>query len=365
MNESAFATFFMPQLFTYTRPFTLESGKTLPGFHLAYTTYGTLNEKRDNAVWVFHALTANSDPAEWWYGLVGEGCLLHPNDYFIVCVNMPGSCYGSIGPLEIDPATGSPYYHQFPWFTTRDMIRAYQHLKNNLGILKIHIGIGGSMGGQQLLEWAIEEPELFQNIIPLATNAQHSSWGVAFNATQRLCIEHDQTWKEMGAQAGIEGMKTARAIALLSYRNYHTYSAAQHGPTAVTKELPIDKQVFNAETYQRYQGEKLAKRFNAFSYYFLSKGMDAHDVGRQRGSAIEALQTIKAHALVIAIKSDILFPPEESHFLTEHIPDAEFQLIDSTYGHDGFLLEFEQISTAIQLFLKRQLQKRENKSMTL
>ena len=342
----------MPQLFSYSQPFTLESGKILPAFHLAYTTYGTLNEARTNAVWVFHALTANSDPAEWWYGLVGENCLLNPAEYFIICVNMPGSCYGSIGPLDINPENGAPYFHHFPWFTTRDMIRAYQLLKNHLKISKIHIGIGGSMGGQQLLEWAIEEPELFQNIIPIATNAQHSPWGIAFNATQRFCIEQDPTWTEKNETAGIEGMKTARAIALLSYRNYHTYSTAQHGPTAATKDLPVDAQIFNAETYQKYQGEKLAKRFNAFSYYYLSKGMDAHDVGRGRTSVISALQRIKANTLVITILSDILFPPEESQFLALNIPRAELQMIDSPYGHDGFLLEFEQISDVLQYFLK-------------
>jgi homoserine O-acetyltransferase/O-succinyltransferase len=343
----------MPHLFNFNKPFTLESGKVLPGFHLAYTTHGTLNENRDNAVWVFHALTANSDPAEWWYGLVGEDCLLNPQDYFIVCVNMPGSCYGSIGPLDANPHTGTPFYHHFPWFTTRDMVRAYQHLKKHLGISKIRIGIGGSMGGQQLLEWAIEEPELFQTIIPIATNAQHSPWGIAFNATQRFCIEQDTTWTDQTENAGLQGMKTARAIALLSYRNYHTYSAAQHGPTAATKEAPVDAQLFNAETYQRYQGEKLAKRFNAFSYYFLSKGMDAHDVGRSRGGSINALQQIQARTLVIAIESDILFPVEESEYLATHTPGAELVLIDSPYGHDGFLLEFEQITTAIQHFLKR------------
>lgn len=345
-------TFFMPAVFTFDQPFALESGKVLPHFQLAYTTYGQLNERRDNVVWVFHALTANSDPAEWWYGLVGETCLLNPTDYFIICVNMPGSCYGSIGPLDKNPQTGESYFHSFPLFTTRDMIRAYQHLKAHLTISKVHIGIGGSMGGQQLLEWAIEEQELFQTIIPIATNAQHSPWGIAFNAAQRFCIEQDQTWKEKKETAGIQGMKTARAIALLSYRNYHTYSAAQHGPTEATKEAPVDEQIFNAETYQRYQGEKLAKRFNAFSYYFLSKGMDAHNVGRGRGSAIAALQKIKANTLVISIQSDILFPPEESRFLADHIPGAVFQLIDSTYGHDGFLLEFEQIGTAIQQFLQ-------------
>ena len=147
----------MFQTFQYNHSLTLESGFTLPGFHLSYTVYGKLNKAKDNVVWVFHALTANSDPAEWWPGLVGDNQLFNPLEYFIICVNMPGSCYGSIGPLDHHPATGEIFYHDFPFFTTRDMIRAYQQLQYHLGIEKIKIGIGGSMGGQQLIEWAVAD----------------------------------------------------------------------------------------------------------------------------------------------------------------------------------------------------------------
>ncbi|HEX4851379.1 MAG TPA: alpha/beta fold hydrolase, partial [Puia sp.] len=205
--------------FTYSKPLTLESGAVLPQYHLAYTTHGRMNEAGDNVVWIFHALTANSDPAEWWPGLVGEGKLFDPATYFIVCVNMPGSCYGSIGPLDQDPHTNKAYYHDFPFFTPRDMVHAYQPLRKHLGIRKIHIGIGGSMGGQQLLEWAIEEPELFEFIFPLATNAQHSPWAIAFNVSQRMSIEADSTWTERSPSAGLMGMKAARAMALISYRH--------------------------------------------------------------------------------------------------------------------------------------------------
>ena len=296
-------------------------------------------------VWIFHALTANSDPAEWWTGLVGDEKLFDPASNFIVCVNMPGSCYGSIGPLDTNPETNAPYYHDFPFFTTRDMALAYQPLKDFLGIEKIHIGIGGSMGGQQLLEWAIEEPLLFDFIFPIATNAQHSAWGIAFNASQRLAIETDPTWRQSNETAGIEGMKTARGIALISYRNYDVYEQGQ-------SEMENEKlNYFKSESYQRYQGEKLAKRFNAFSYYFLSKGMDAHNVGRKRTSIVNALQQIKAKTLVIGIESDILFPLAEQQYLAKHIPGAAYLSIYSTYGHDGFLLEFEQIQDCITTFL--------------
>ncbi|HNP22961.1 MAG TPA: homoserine O-acetyltransferase [Panacibacter sp.] len=341
--------------FSFSKPFTLESGRTLPGYHLAYTTLGKMNAAKSNVVWIFHALTANSNPAEWWSGLVGETKLFDPGKYFIVCVNVPGSCYGSISPLDDNAETGKPFYHNFPLFTTRDMIRAYNPLRIKLGIEKIHIGIGGSMGGQQLLEWAIEEPALFEYIFPIATNAEHSPWGIAFNASQRMCIENDPTWKEEQVDAGLEGMKIARSIALISYRHYEAYSKSQQGFTTETEGARIDKKVFKAETYQRYQGEKLAKRFNAFSYYFLSQAMDKHNVGRGRDSVRAALQSIKAKALVISISSDVLFPTSEQELLAAYIPNAQLAVIDSYYGHDGFLLEFETIENLVKDFLKQEL----------
>jgi homoserine O-acetyltransferase len=320
---------------------TLESGIVLPGYHLAYTTYGNINKAKDNVIWVFHALTANSAVSEWWPGLIGEEKIFDPEKYFIICVNMPGSCYGSLGPLDKNPDTGKIYYHDFPFFTPRDMTHSFQPLKENLGIEKIKIGIGGSMGGQQLLEWAIEEPGLFENIFPIATNARHSAWGIAFNASQRMCIEADNTWKENNSRAGIEGMKAARSIALISYRHYETYHASQ-------SEHHIDKiENYKSESYQKYQGEKLGKRFNAFSYYFLSKGMDAQNVGRGRGGIEKALHQIKAKTTAIGIVTDILFPVNEQKFIAENIPHAKFVAINSLYGHDGFLLEFEQIEKII------------------
>lgn len=339
----------MAEIFQNNKPFTLESGFTLRSHQLAYTTYGSLNSTKDNAVWIFHALTANSDPAEWWPGLVGEGKLFDPSVYYIICVNMPGSCYGSIGPLDINPETGTPYYHDFPLFTTRDMIRTYQYLRQHLGIRKICIGIGGSMGGQQLLEWAIEEPDLFRTIFPIATNARHSPWAIAFNASQRMCIEADKSWTDSNPFAGINGMKVARSVALLSYRSYETYELGQH-------EQTNDKiSHFNSESYQRYQGDKLAARFNAFSYFALSKSMDSHNVGRLRAGVQEALNSIAARSLAIGIKTDILFPVGEQEYLAAHIPGGKFRIIDSPYGHDGFLLEFQQIEQHINEFIKKDL----------
>ena len=297
-------------------------------------------------VWIFHALTANSNPVDWWPGLVGSGHLIDPDKYFIVCVNMPGSCYGSFGPLSLNPVTGKPYYHDFPFFTPRDMIRAYQPLKDFLGIKKIKIGIGGSMGGQQLLEWAIEEPELFEHIVPIATNAFHSPWARAFNASQRHCITLDASWEEKNPEAGMEGMKVARGLALLSYRNQETYNINQND-TDLSSLGP-----YKSESYQQYQGEKLAARFNAFSYYCLSQSMDSHQVGRGRGTVVSALKKIKAKTHVIGIKSDLLFTEKEQIFLAENIPGAYLYLIPSTFGHDGFLLEYNAISTIVLDFLQ-------------
>ncbi len=336
------------RIFNHQQPFVLESGRVLPGYHLAYTTLGELNAAKDNVVWIFHALTANSSPGEWWPGLVGEGKLFNPASHFIVCVNMPGSCYGSTGPLDTNAATGLPWYHDFPFFTTRDMVRAYQPLKEFLQVQKIHIGIGGSMGGQQLLEWAVEEPELFEHIIPIATNALHSPWGIAFNASQRMAIEADASWKNKTDSAGTEGMKAARSMALLSYRHYSTYATTQ----AETGEAGLE--IFRAEQYQRYQGDKLAKRFNAFSYYFLSKGMDAHHIGRGRGGAAAALKRIKAKTLVIGIETDILFPVNEQLFIADNIEGSTCRVIDSGYGHDGFLVEYWKIENCIVEFLLKQ-----------
>jgi len=337
------------KIFAYNHPFRLESGAELPRYELAYTTYGRLNAKADNAVWIFHALTANSDPAEWWPGMLGEGKLFDPAEYFVVCANMPGSCYGSTGPLSPNPLNHEPYYHDFPFFTTRDMIKAYQPLRAHLGIQKIRIGAGGSMGGQQLLEWAIIEPELFEYIFPIATNAQHSPWAIAFNESQRMSIEADSTWKENTPEAGLAGMRAARATALISYRHYNTYLHAQPRSDV----FPFEGWD-GASSYQRYQGEKLARRFNAFSYYVLSQGMDSHNVGRARGGMEKALDLIRAKALVIGIESDILFPLVEQKFLASYIRGASFISISSAFGHDGFLLEYGPMTLLIRDFLLKQ-----------
>ncbi|MGB3467627.1 MAG: alpha/beta fold hydrolase, partial [Cyclobacteriaceae bacterium] len=209
--------------YTYQNTWELESGDVLPGFQLAYHTAGELNESRTNVIWVCHALTANSNVSDWWKGLFGKGKALDPEKYFIICVNVPGSCYGSTNPLHLIEKTGKPYYHSFPQITIKDIVGSFDELRKSLGIAHIHTLIGGSLGGQQVLEWVVSRPELFSRIVPIATNARHSAWGIAYNETQRMAIAADPTWTNNHHNAGMEGMKTARAIALLSYRAYKTY----------------------------------------------------------------------------------------------------------------------------------------------
>jgi homoserine O-acetyltransferase len=340
----------MTSVFNYENPFTLESGVTLPGYHLAYTTHGKLNADKSNVVWIFHALTANSNPLEWWPGLVGDGKFFDPAKYFIICANKPGSPYGSVSPLSINPQTNQLYYHDFPVFTMRDMIRTFQHLKDHLGIRKIFIALGGSTGGMQLLEWAIEEPELFEHIVPIATNAVLSPWAIAFNASQRMAIEADITWLERRPDAGQKGLAAARSIALLSYRHYNGYDITQ--PRDKSFVALGNEVTYAADNYQRYQGLKLVNRFNAICYYRLSQSMDSHDVGKNRGGVERALRTITAKTLVIGITSDVLYPITEQEYLQKKIHGAELLSISSDFGHDGFLLEYEKIETALKRFIE-------------
>lgn len=330
--------------FHYQSPFQLEKGDWLPEFQLAYTTYGALNEAKDNVVWVCHAFTGNANPSDWWSGLIGEKRLINPNEYFVICANVLGSHYGSTNPLSVNPTTQQPYFHDFPFITIRDIVRSFEELRKHLEIPKINLLLGGSLGGQQALEYAIMFPDLIEKMVLFSTNAIHSPWGIAFNESQRMAIEIDPTWLERTPKAGMEGMKVARSIALLSYRNYETYNRTQS-----RDEEQLD--FFRANTYQNYQGEKLQRRFNAFSYWVLTKIFDSHDVGRGRGNIEKALHQIKAKTLVIGITSDILFPPVEQRFIAENITGATYIEIDSTYGHDGFLIEFEKMTQAIQNYI--------------
>jgi len=334
-------------VFKYTNPFTVESGFTFPGIDIAYTTYGTLNADKSNVVWVCHALTANADAADWWNGVVGKDHVIDPSKYFIVCANILGSCYGTTGPLSTNTATGRPFYGDFPLITIRDMVQAHILLRKHLGIEKIFLLMGGSMGGYQAMEWCVMEKELIQNLLLLATSASESAWGIATHTAQRLSIEADGTWNEASPQAAAKGLKAARAIGMLTYRNYGIMVQQQ---TDTDVEKTDD---FKASSYIRYQGEKLVQRFNAYTYWHLTKSMDSHHLGRGRGGSLEkVLQHFTQRTLVIGISSDILCPLIEQHFLATHIPDTTMIEIDSSYGHDGFMVESVIISAHLQRWLE-------------
>ncbi|MVN92350.1 homoserine O-acetyltransferase family protein [Mucilaginibacter aquatilis] len=334
------------QHYRYNGTVELESGAQLEGIDIGYHTFGKLNAAKDNVVWVCHALTANSDVFDWWKGIVGEGYFFNPEEHFIVCANVLSSNYGSTNPLSINPATGQPFYLDFPQVTIRDMVQAHLLLANYLGIDKIDILIGGSLGGQQALEWSIMEPERIKHLILIATNAKHSPWGIAFNESQRLALQADATFNNGTPEGGSAGLKAARSMALLSYRGYKAYNIRQH------EEDDNMTDNYRASSYQSYQGDKLVNRFNAYSYWYLTKAMDSHHAGRNRGGLEKALASIKAQTLVIGIKSDILFPVEEQQYLFQHIPKAAYAEFDSFYAHDGFLIETDTLTKIISSFIK-------------
>lgn len=339
-------------IYKHPKIFKLESGKKIRELQIAYQTHGKLNARKDNVIWACHALTANADVLDWWKGLFGNKDLFNPDEHFIICANVVGSHYGTTNPLSINPVTGQPYYLAFPEFTVRDFVKAHQLLAAHIGIDTVKVLIGGSLGGQQAVEWAITEPAKIENLILVATNAQHSPWGIAFNESQRLAIATDRTFFAQQPDGGLKGLKTARSIALLSYRTYDAYNATQ---VETVNEKTTN---FRAASYQGYQGEKLCKRFNAYSYWYLTKAMDSHNVGRGRKSIADALGLITANTLVIGVENDVLFPISEQQFLHEQIRGSQFSKISSAYGHDGFLIETETLTKLIGNFLKESINKK-------
>lgn len=325
--------------------FKLEGGGSILDPTIAYSTYGKLNKDKSNVVWVCHALTGDSRVYEWWGGLFGSGKVFNAEEHFVVCANVLGSHYGTTGPLSENPAIGEKYFHDFPLITVRDMVNLHIQLANQLGIEKINVMIGGSMGGHQALEWSIIEAERIEQLIIIAGAASISPWASAFSASQRMIIEMDSSWSENKDEAGMEGMKLARSVALLSYRSAEIYNQTQ--ARDVENEIYVEK----SASYQKHQGMKLAARFNAFSYWTLSKAMDSHDIGRNRGGIAAAFQKIKARALIISIESDLLYPKEEQLNIVKHLRSAMYKSIPSKYGHDGFLIESDALSKTISEFL--------------
>ena len=338
----------MKKLYNHSQAFPLEIGQILPEIEIAYHTYGELNETKSNVVWICHALTASSDAQDWWDGLVGPNKIIDTNSYFVVCANILGSCYGSTGPTSINPTTNQKYGKDFPLLTIRDLVKAHQILKEHLGIEKIQLLMGGSMGGYQVLEWAVSEPTSIGNLFLIATSAEESAWGKAIHTAQRMAISADHDWDKGEMGVGENGLKAARGIGMLTYRNYELFKAQQSD-----EDLEII-QNHRANSYIQYQGQKLADRFDALTYYKLTELMDTHQLARGRAkSSGEVLTKIKQPSLVMGISSDILCPPAEQKYLAEHLVDSEYYEIDSTYGHDGFLIESEKIGKILQEWMTR------------
>ncbi len=335
------------QTLKYKGKLELELGGSLSDFYIGYHTWGSLNKLKDNVIWICHALTANSDAEDWWPGMIGKACLFDPTRYFIVCANIPGSCYGTTGSLSENPETGKPYYRTFPDLTFRDVVNSHEILRKHLGVKKIHTIIGGSIGGQQALEYSIMHPDLIDHLVFIASSVAYSPWGIAFGESQRLAIEADQSFYEDIPEGGQRGLKAARSIALLSYRNDIIYNKTQSEETC---EVVKD---FRASSYQDYQGDKLVKRFNAYSYYTLLNLSDTHNVGRNRGGKEEALKKISAKTLSIGISSDLLFPVYEQKYLAEHVENACYKEMNSLYGHDGFLIEADKLTQIIEIFYNK------------
>lgn len=331
------------EYFHSSTPLLLESGEVLKQYSLAYTTYGQLNADHSNVVWVVHALTGDSQVADWWSGLVGENALYNYSSHFIICANLLGSGYGSTNALSENPSTGIPYFYDFPVLSTRDLAQSLECLRQHLKIEQIHTLIGGSLGGQVALEWAYILGQRLQHAIIIASTAKTSPWVIGFNEAQRMAIAADNTWGQAHQDAGKKGLEAARAIAMLSYRNPSDINTKQ-------KESEEKLDGFLAASYLRYQGSKLAKRFQAFAYWTLTKAMDSHDLGRGRGGVEDALKTIQAQVLAVGVNSDLLFLAEEARFLSQKVRTGSYGEIVSTAGHDAFLIEFTQLSSLIKKF---------------
>lgn len=362
--------------YIHKEKFDFEAGGSVEGLRLVYHVSEPVSGSADigerggdclrgasagrKVVWICHALTANSDAEEWWPELVGPGRLLDTRKYLVVCVNMLGSAYGSSGPSSVpsdflpekdgadeSPAAGRPYYFDFPLITVRDIVRANSLVRRHLGIESIDLLVGGSIGGFQALEWAVMEPDVVKRAVFIACGARVTPWLTAHNESQRMALEADPTFRAAQSLKGGEaGLRAARSMALISYRSYRGYNTTQSEPS--------DDVIFadRAGSYQRYQGKKLSDRFDAYSYYYLTRSVDSHNLGRGRGGLRAALSSMKCRAVVIGIDSDCLFPVEEQRFIAESVPGAEYHEITSAFGHDGFLLEYAQLEKIIAPLLE-------------
>ncbi len=359
------------RLFDEPNPLLLDCGDELSPVDVAYEIYGELNAERDNAILVCHALTGSAhaagyssdDPksAGWWNTFIGEGEPLDTSKYCVISSNFLGGCYGTTGSISENPRTGKPYGLSFPQMTVRDMVKAQKALVVFLGVQKLKTVIGGSLGGMQVLEWALMFPHLIKSIIPIATSAQHSPWAVGLNDIARQAIMIDPDWRngdyyDFGQPE--KGLSLARQIAMISYRSDREFSQRfgndrikVNGREETFRYDPDN--LFQIESYLRYQGKKLVNRFDANTYIYISRAMDLHDIAYERGNLEEVLKSITIPTLNVGINTDILYPAHEQKTIAQYIPNSTYHEVNSPYGHDSFLIEFVQMGKIVTQFLSR------------
>lgn len=324
------------RLWTPSQALPLEVGGTLSAATIGYQTWGTLNAAGDNVVWICHALSGSSDAAAWWPGLIGPGRTLDPAQYFIVCANVLGSCYGSAGPTSPGPE-GRRWGKDFPEVRIGDMVEQQRLLASHLGIRRIRCVVGGSMGGFQALEWAARAPDLVDSLALIASSWRQPAQAVALAELQSRLVRSDPAFADgdYDPSAGpVEGLSLARQLGHISYRT----------PDELDQRFGRQRRadgLFEVSSYLEHQGRKLVQRFDALSYLRLSAALNAYDFSEGRGEPCFALKRIRQPVLVAGILTDQLYPPGESARLAQWLPDARLEWIDALAGHDGFLLEGE------------------------
>jgi homoserine O-acetyltransferase/O-succinyltransferase len=335
--------------FPLAGPFELESGARLPSVTVAYRTWGRLDPTGDNAVLVCHALTGSADVDRWWGGLLGPGRALDPDRDFVVCSNVLGGCYGTTGPTSPRPRGRGRWGADFPAVTVRDIVRVQGALLDALGVKRLRLAIGGSLGGMQSLEWALLFPERVLAIAPIAVSARHSAWCIGLSEAQRQAIYADPRWRDGYYPVGNgpeTGLAVARQIAMCTYRSRASLESRFSRDDA-------DGGGFAVEGWLHHHGRALVERFDANTYVTLTRAMDTHDVGRGRGGWREALATVRAPALVLSIDTDVLYPPVEQEELAAALPAGRLVRLGSPHGHDAFLIEGEAVNALVSGFRKQ------------
>lgn len=346
-------------------PFQLESGETLIDVQVAYRTWGHLNAKGDNAVLVCHALTGNADLDEWWEPLLGSKRALDPNVDFVVCSNILGSCYGTTGPTSVNPETGKLYGAQFPAITVRDMVHLQARLLESLGVRSLRLVMGGSLGGMQALEWAVQYPDRVEAMVAIASPGRHSAWCIGLSEAQRQAIYLDPAWQNGNYESDRpprQGLAVARMMAMSTYRSWASFNHRFGRHLQIRENEPTATPTFAITRYLHHQGQKLVDRFDANAYVTLTHAMDSHHVGvkvPQHSSLTlhnryeNTLRSIRHPALIVAIDSDVLYPPTEQQELAQLIPQAQLRWLHSPHGHDAFLIDMVDLNAMVLAFRRQ------------